>query len=99
MRKILEKHQWDLDLGRKLLPGLPAGTASFPEEVENLRIRFAYPEKYWKLANYYYTHNKAWISRKTWKNWKNYGNRKDKWRNLWKVFLWPEKFPDMLDKP
>lgn len=38
------------------------------EELENLSIRFAYPEKYWKLANYYYTHNKAWISEKIWRN-------------------------------
>lgn len=45
-------------------------------EVENLRIRFAYPEKYWKLANYYYTHNKAWISEKIWKSWKDLGNSK-----------------------
>ena len=27
-------------------------------------IRFTYPEKYWKLANYYFSHNKAWISGK-----------------------------------
>ena len=34
------------------------------EEWENLQIRFTYPEKYWKLANYYFSHNKAWISGK-----------------------------------
>ena len=34
------------------------------DEWEYLRIRFIYPEKYWKLSNYYYTHNKAWISEK-----------------------------------
>ena len=34
------------------------------EEWENLQNRFTYPEKYWKLANYYFSHNKAWISGK-----------------------------------
>lgn len=34
------------------------------EEWQNLKIRFAYPEKYWKLANYYFSHNKSWISAK-----------------------------------
>ena len=33
-------------------------------EWQNLKVRFVYPEKYWKLANHYYTHNKAVISGK-----------------------------------
>ena len=32
-----------------------------PEEREYLGIRMGYPEKFWKLANYYYNTNKAWI--------------------------------------
>ena len=35
----------------------PLGDAEF----ENFCIRLAYPEKFWKLANYYYNTNKAWI--------------------------------------
>ena len=31
------------------------------EEREYLSIRLRYPEKFWKLANYYYNTNKAWI--------------------------------------
>ena len=34
------------------------------EERENLAVRFAYPEKFWKLANYYYTHYIVWIPKK-----------------------------------
>ena len=33
-------------------------------EWQNLKVRFLYPEKYWKLANHYYTHNKVVVSGK-----------------------------------
>ena len=51
MRKILEKHQWDLDLGRKILLAYQQVRPLSREEVENLRIRLSYPDKYCKLAN------------------------------------------------
>ena len=35
-----------------------------PEELENLRLRLAYPWKFWKLCNYYSSTNKVWISGK-----------------------------------
>ena len=34
-------------------------------EMEYLKIRLAYPEKFWKTANAYYRSNKAWISAKS----------------------------------
>lgn len=64
LRKIMEKHGWDVELARELLGIYHHYKNITPEEWVNLKIRFSYPEKYWKLANYYYTHNKAWISEK-----------------------------------
>lgn len=64
MRKILEKYGWDVDLAKEMLHAYHQERSITPEEWENLKIRFTYPEKYWKLANYYYSHNKAWISEK-----------------------------------
>lgn len=61
---------------------LSASQALTPEEIENLRIRFAYPEKYWKLANYYYTHNKAWISEKNVEKLERLWEQMEKWRNF-----------------
>ena len=52
------------------------------EELENLSIRFAYPEKYWKLANYYYTHNKAWISEKNLEKLGKLTAQYEKWRSF-----------------
>ena len=65
MRKILEKYRWDTELAERMLKQYHQTRRISPEEWENLRIRFTYPEKYWKLANYYYCHKKAWISEKT----------------------------------
>jgi CotS family spore coat protein len=64
MRKILEKYNWDLSLGREMLNAYHREKPITREEWEYLKICFAYPEKYWKLANYYFSHNKVWISEK-----------------------------------
>lgn len=32
------------------------------KEMEYMKIRLSYPEKFWKIANSYYHSNKAWIS-------------------------------------
>ena len=63
-KKILEKYNWDVFLARRMLEQYDKIRPISSEEWENLQIRFTYPEKYWKLANYYFSHNKAWISGK-----------------------------------
>ena len=35
------------------------------KERDYLAIRLAYPEKFWKIINYYYNMNKAWIPPKS----------------------------------
>lgn len=45
----------------------------------------AYPEKYWKLANYYYTHNKAWISEKNLEKLEKLTAQHEKWRTFAEV--------------
>lgn len=64
MRKILEKYNWDETLAGKMLYAYHRIRPISFSEWQNLKIRFIYPEKYWKVANYYYTHNKALISGK-----------------------------------
>ncbi len=34
------------------------------EEHNILKIMFSYPEKFWKIINYYFNSNKAWYSEK-----------------------------------
>ena len=65
MRKILEKHNWNKELGTLMLEEYNKERPLSGMELDNLRLRFAYPEKFWKLANYYYNHKKAWVSQKS----------------------------------
>ena len=65
MRKILEKSNWDIRLGRRIFSEYNNVRCINSIERENLYIRLKYPEKFWKLANQYYNSNKAWISEKT----------------------------------
>lgn len=61
MRKILEKHNWDRRLGERMLDQYSRVHPLTDPELENLRLRLSYPEKFWKIANHYYNGNKAWI--------------------------------------
>ena len=64
MRKILEKNGWDRELAKEMTECYDQTCGLSDAQHENLRVRFLYPEKYWKLANYYDNHNKAWVSEK-----------------------------------
>lgn len=61
MRKILEKHNWDVELGSTLLEDYNRILPISKEEMEVLHAMFLYPEKYWKQMNFYYNTNKVWI--------------------------------------
>ena len=82
MRKILEKADWDVRLGEKMLETYDRAKTLSKQEYEHLKIRFSYPEKYWKLANYYYAHNKAWISEKNVEKLQNVLRQKKAWREF-----------------
>lgn len=64
MRKILEKHNWDVELGSILLEDYNRILPISKEEMEVLHAMFLYPEKYWKQMNFYYNTNKVWIPQK-----------------------------------
>ena len=64
LRKVMEKHHWDVELGHKILDCyqkyLPFGEG----ELKFIAICLAYPEKFWKIANTYYRSRKVWIPAK-----------------------------------
>ena len=62
LRKVLEKSGWKLRLGDGMLNAYSAIHPLTEGEMEYLKIRLIYPEKFWKTANSYYCTNKAWIS-------------------------------------
>lgn len=63
-RKLLEKNNWDLSLGRELIGTYNEERNLQKEDLLQLKYRFLYPEKFWKIVNYYYNSPKAWISYK-----------------------------------
>lgn len=61
MRKLLEKNGWSLELGDLLLEAYSQERTMSSEDYRQLYYRFIYPEKFWKIVNFYYNSGKAWI--------------------------------------
>lgn len=64
LRKILEKYHYEERIGYRMLRAYDSVVTLDREKREYLKVRLAYPEKFWKIANAYYHSNKAWIPAK-----------------------------------
>ena len=78
MRKILEKQNYDFRLGGRILNAYEQVRPLSGEEREYLSLRMQYPEKFWKLANYYYNTNKAWVPGKHLEKLEKYLSQREK---------------------
>ena len=65
MRKILEKYEWDIQTAYKMLDEYDKVKPVSDIDLELLGVLFSFPEKFWKIINYYYNTNKAWIPPKS----------------------------------
>ena len=61
MRKIMEKHNWNLALGMDMLDIYGKLRPLGQVELRQLYFRLAFPEKFWKISNHYYNTSKAWV--------------------------------------
>lgn len=61
LRKLLEKGGWSVSLGKDLLAAYEQERPLSAVNRIDLYYRLAYPEKFWKIANFYYNSGKAWI--------------------------------------
>lgn len=61
LRKILEKSNWSVNLGRELLAVYEKERPLPAISRIDLYYRLAYPEKFWKIVNFYFNSGKAWI--------------------------------------
>lgn len=87
MRKILEKNNWEIELGKAMIHTYNEVRILTDNELENLLIRFIYPEKFWKIANHYYNSNKAWTPVKNIEKLQMLANQnKAKWKFMEEVF-------------
>lgn len=64
MRKILEKHCWNHELGEMMLRTYESFRPLSDGEILNLKLQLSYPWKFWKIANFYTNSSKVWISQK-----------------------------------
>ena len=65
LRKTMEKYEWDIKLGERMLNYYQRFRTITKEEMEYIGILMAYPEKFWKAANAYSRAKKAWIPAKS----------------------------------
>ncbi len=65
MRKLMEKYDWDVKLGYLMLKEYDSVRNLSSEDVKILGAMFSYPEKFWKILNYYFNANKAWMPAKS----------------------------------
>lgn len=65
MRKLLEKNDWDIKLGHMALEAYNSVYAIDETDRKILKVNFVYPEKFWKIINFYHSSNKSWIPRKS----------------------------------
>lgn len=61
MRKLLEKSGWEESIGFELVDTYEKIRPMEKEEYLQLYYRLSYPEKFWKIVNFYYNSGKAWI--------------------------------------
>lgn len=64
LRKLLEKNNWSVELGKELLDVYQQENPLSIHDSVQLYYRFAYPEKFWKIVNFYFNSGKAWIPEK-----------------------------------
>lgn len=61
IRKCLEKNDWDIDTGSMILDTYNDILPLDRDERRLLYILLLYPEKFWKITNFYYNGKKSWV--------------------------------------
>lgn len=63
-RKMMEKNNWSKEVGLFVLESYQKQRKISEEEKYQLYYRLCYPEKFWKIANFYFNSSKVWIPAK-----------------------------------
>jgi Ser/Thr protein kinase RdoA (MazF antagonist) len=64
LRKVMEKNGWQAEFGKSLIDAYDRERKLEETERRVLYAMLLYPEKYWKLVNFYYNSRKSWVSSK-----------------------------------
>lgn len=77
LRKVMEKNNWNIEIGKKVMDSYDSWRIISADEYKILKALFSYPEKFWKIINYYYNSNKAWYSDKNEEKLKQFQKQED----------------------
>lgn len=61
LRKVMEKNGWNIELGLKMIQEYDNVRHITDKDYIYLKLMLLYPEKFWKILNYYYNSKKVWI--------------------------------------
>ena len=61
LRKVMEKNDWDVDYGSMILDKYNKIKPLSKIELKVLYALLLYPEKFWKITNFYYNSKKSWV--------------------------------------
>lgn len=62
VRKVMEKNDWDILYGSNMIEAYDKVKPISKAELNILYLLLLYPEKFWKITNFYYNGKKSWIS-------------------------------------
>lgn len=62
IRKVMEKNDWDILYGSNIIEAYNQVKLISKEELQVLYLLLLYPEKFWKITNFYYNGKKSWVS-------------------------------------
>jgi hypothetical protein len=62
IRKVMEKNDWDILYGSRIIDSYSQVKSISQYELKVLYVLLLYPEKFWKITNFYYNGKKSWVS-------------------------------------
>lgn len=62
VRKVMEKNDWDILYGSNIIDAYDRIKPISKAELYVLYLLLLYPEKFWKITNFYYNGKKSWVS-------------------------------------
>ena len=65
IRKTMEKNSWDISLGNKMIETYKKHCGISKGEKQVLYLLILFPDKFWKVSNYYYNGKKTWVPKRT----------------------------------
>jgi len=64
VRKVMEKNNWNISFGKLIVDEYNKVNPLSKDQMNILYVLLLYPEKFWKITNFYYNARKSWVPRR-----------------------------------